>query len=193
MGNKGRQRQQIRALPGERLGHSHLSLPQLRKRPPEYPPDGQTRCPRRGLSEYPPDRQTRRPRARGDQRQATEVPGFPLSWGRRISLCLMRMCAYPRGERGGTLMLGAAAVDPHFRDRAGGRAPARTPGSAPPSAHGGPRPQREYRHIGLRVLLVEDEDGGDVIGLAHRVANRYAQRHRVAVLDNRRQFELCRA
>src|SRR5208282_2613974 len=44
--------------------------------------------------------------------------------------------------------------------------------------------------IGLRVLLVEDVDAGDVIGLAHRAVDRDGQGHRVAVLDDRRQFEL---
>ncbi len=44
--------------------------------------------------------------------------------------------------------------------------------------------------IGLRVLLIEDVDTGDVIGFGHRALDRDRERHRVAVLDDRRQFEL---
>src|SRR6516225_8479750 len=54
----------------------------------------------------------------------------------------------------------------------------------------GSRPEMERSDVGLRVLLVEDVDGGDVIGPADRAVDRDGQRHRIAVLDDRRQFEL---
>src|SRR5271165_1856811 len=54
----------------------------------------------------------------------------------------------------------------------------------------GAQTQIERRDIGLRVLLVEDVDAGDVIGLAHRAIDRDGQRHRIAVLYDRGQFEL---
>src|SRR5467141_1307470 len=53
----------------------------------------------------------------------------------------------------------------------------------------GSRAQMKRGDIGLRVLLIEDVDAGDVISLGHRALDRDGERHRVAVLDDRRQFE----
>src|SRR6516225_6554405 len=50
--------------------------------------------------------------------------------------------------------------------------------------------EMKSRNIGLRVLLVEDVNALDVIGLGHRALDRDVQRHRIAVLYDRRQFEL---
>src|SRR6266436_1284976 len=54
----------------------------------------------------------------------------------------------------------------------------------------GSRPELKRGDIGLRVLLIEDVDAGDVIGVGHRALDRDGERDRVAVLDDRRQFEL---
>src|SRR6267143_1718203 len=54
----------------------------------------------------------------------------------------------------------------------------------------GSRPEMKCGDIGLRVFLIEDVDTGDVIGLGHRALDRDREGHRVAVLDDRRQFEL---
>src|SRR6516164_5647769 len=54
----------------------------------------------------------------------------------------------------------------------------------------GPRTEIECRNIGLRVFLVEDVDALDVVGLRHRALDRHGQRYSIAVLDDRRQFEL---
>ena len=64
-----------------------------------------------------------------------------------------------------------------------------------PDAGRDARPCRRAARAGtddmrLRVLLVEDVDRLDVVGLGHRALDRDRERHRVAVLDQRRQVEL---
>ena len=53
----------------------------------------------------------------------------------------------------------------------------------------GAGPEMDAHHVGLRVLLVEDVDGLDVVGRRHRAVDRDRHRHHVAVLDQRRDVE----
>src|SRR3989442_14545007 len=62
-----------------------------------------------------------------------------------------------------------------------------------PSRHARPpgaRSEVETRHVGLRVLLREEVNDPHVVGLGHRALDTDRERHRVAVLDQRRYLEL---